>query len=672
MLNPNYTVVGIARAFNANSTYGWYWTNNFGLATDPGPPVPTPPGNTPIVTPPPSITPTPDPNQGSPIISVNGCGQSSIGASDDGSSAQVPLGFTINFFGQSYSALYVNNNGNVTFENFLSTFTPFGLQGTSTAIIAPFFADVDTAGPGSGVTTFGQVTFEGRPAFCVNWINVGYYNDHTDKKNSFQLLLVQRTDAGVGDFDIIMNFDKIQWETGDLSGGTGGLGGNSARMGYSNGSDVSFEYPGSAQNGALLDSSPTGLSRNSRDSLQEGRYIFPVRNGAPPTGGTISGKVYKNSVAPANVVTGATVEVCGASCTTTGTNAAGEFLFTNNAPGEKNFRVNPPAGSGLNQGMFGPFVLQAGESMTDLEFVLLPEQLPPPDTTITSRQTSGGTPVVNWHDDLTLRSAGCTGGTASYTLTHEGATLRSGPLAENPAGNYTAVVPSLHPAHGPADVHVQINCPGGGQQTKDFGIYIDPSGNVRTVEGDPIVGARVTLYRSDTPGGPFVIVPNQSAIMSPANRTNPDYTDGEGHFGWDVIAGYYKVRAEKPDCTSPTNPSQAYSETAVLAIPPPVTDLDIRLDCPRQHFAQGDVDCSGAVQPLDALLVALFSSGQPVAEVAECPQMGSVTAATGLAYVFGDVDCDEDIDGVDAMLILRGVAGAPAVALPQGCREVGH
>ena len=61
MLNPNYTVVGIARAFNANSTYGWYWTNNFGLATDPGPPVPTPPGQTPIVTQAPTITASPPP-----------------------------------------------------------------------------------------------------------------------------------------------------------------------------------------------------------------------------------------------------------------------------------------------------------------------------------------------------------------------------------------------------------------------------------------------------------------------------------------------------------------------------------------------------------------------------------------------------------------------------------
>jgi len=79
--------------------------------------------------------------------------------------------------------------------------------------------------------------------------------------------------------------------------------------------------------------------------------------------------------------------------------------------------------------------------------------------------------------------------------------------------------------------------------------------------------------------GTFTIVPTGDAIMSPANRTNPDTTDAEGHFGWDVVAGFYKVRAEKAGCVAPFDASQAYVETEVLVIPPPVTDLDLRLDC---------------------------------------------------------------------------------------------
>ena len=37
-------------------------------------------------------------------------------------------------------------------------------------------------------------------------------------------------------------------------------------------------------------------------------------------------------------------------------------------------------------------------------------------------------------------------------------------------------------------------------------------------------------------------VPNGSAVMSPANRINPDTTSAAGIFGWDAIAGYYEVR----------------------------------------------------------------------------------------------------------------------------------
>ena len=34
MLNPSFVVIGIGRAFNGNSTYGWYWTTDFGGVLD--------------------------------------------------------------------------------------------------------------------------------------------------------------------------------------------------------------------------------------------------------------------------------------------------------------------------------------------------------------------------------------------------------------------------------------------------------------------------------------------------------------------------------------------------------------------------------------------------------------------------------------------------------------
>ena len=94
------------------------------------------------------------------------------------------VGFDLNFYGATQSSLYVNNNGNVTFNGPMWTYTPFGLTtATGSPIIAPYFADVDTRGMGSDVVRYGTGTVDGRNAFGVNWVNVGYYSQHTDKLN---------------------------------------------------------------------------------------------------------------------------------------------------------------------------------------------------------------------------------------------------------------------------------------------------------------------------------------------------------------------------------------------------------------------------------------------------------------------------------------------------------
>src|SRR6266851_2903892 len=154
----------------------------------------------------------------------SGFSANSLARNDDDSTAAIPLGFPVNFFGNSYSSVFVNNNGNVTFDSILSSYTPFSLSSTQRVIIAAFFADVDTRGLASTVVTYGPGVVNGRQAFGVNYINVGYYSSKTDKLNSFQLLLINRSDIAPGNFDIELNYDKIQWETGDSSGGVNGLG----------------------------------------------------------------------------------------------------------------------------------------------------------------------------------------------------------------------------------------------------------------------------------------------------------------------------------------------------------------------------------------------------------------------------------------------------------------
>lgn len=216
-----------------------------------------------------------------------------LAANDDSSTGSVTLPFTINFYGTDYSSLYVNNNGNVTFNAAQSTYTPYGLGSSygGQPIIAPFFADVDTRGSGSGLTSYGTGNYAGHDAFGVTWPGVGYYYYGTDKLNTFQLILVDRSDTGAGNFDFYFNYDQIQWETGGASGGSGGLGGISAAVGYNAGQSGNpagtyAMLTGSLINGALLDGGPNSLVAGTNNGVA-GQFLFQVRNGSvvPPVTG---------------------------------------------------------------------------------------------------------------------------------------------------------------------------------------------------------------------------------------------------------------------------------------------------------------------------------------------------------------------------------------------------
>jgi hypothetical protein len=231
------------------------------------------------------------------LRSFTGYDTNTLARNDDSSTGLVSLGFNANFFGTTYSQAYVNNNGNITFDSPLSTFTPFGIPNSGRVIIAPFFADVDTRGLGSTAVTYGTGTLGGHSAFAVNYFNVGVYNV-LPIYNTFQLVLVDRSDTGAGNFDFEFNYTDINWETGTASGGnTSGLGGNPVRVGYSNGTPASaYELPGSGISQFFLDSNATnGLIHNQLGvafdgTSIDGRYAFSVRNGGvivnPPVDGS--------------------------------------------------------------------------------------------------------------------------------------------------------------------------------------------------------------------------------------------------------------------------------------------------------------------------------------------------------------------------------------------------
>ncbi len=156
------------------------------------------------------------------------------GRNDDGFRGPIDLGFTLNFFGTNYTQFFINNNGNVSFGNGISSFIPDGPTGATLPVISPFFGDVDTRGANSGVVHFSQLANEN----IITWDHVGYYDSHDDKLNTFQLVL-RGPDYAVpaGEGQIGFFYTDMQWDSTDTS--------TVAAMGFGDGSGNSVVLQGS-------------------------------------------------------------------------------------------------------------------------------------------------------------------------------------------------------------------------------------------------------------------------------------------------------------------------------------------------------------------------------------------------------------------------------------------
>jgi len=179
---------------------------------------------------------------GDVVVSTDGGNAANVGdpsgRNDDGFRGPIDLGFTLNFFGTNYTQFFINNNGNVSFGNGISSFIPDGPTGAILPVISPFFGDVDTRGANSGVVHFSQLANEE----IITWDHVGYFDSHDDKLNTFQLVLRgpgYTVPAGEGQIGFF--YTDMQWDSTDTS--------TVAAMGFGDGSGNSVVLQGSTQPG---------------------------------------------------------------------------------------------------------------------------------------------------------------------------------------------------------------------------------------------------------------------------------------------------------------------------------------------------------------------------------------------------------------------------------------
>lgn len=218
---------------------------------------------------------------------VSGYGTQSLFANDDGSSARLNLPFEIRWFDQAYSTFFLNNNGNITFNTSLGSYTPDPFPISGQPMLAPYWADVDTRGSSSAAAA-NKVWYASPDSstLIVTWDQVGYYASHTDKVNSFQLVLY-KTDAS-GSFDAEFRYKELTWTTGDASNGSGGLGGVPAQAGWDAGDRANYQVlPGSRTSGVLDLVNSSNVAADT-----PGLWRFSFINGALP------GQTAENPILP--------------------------------------------------------------------------------------------------------------------------------------------------------------------------------------------------------------------------------------------------------------------------------------------------------------------------------------------------------------------------------------
>jgi hypothetical protein len=241
-----------------------------------------------------------------------GYGTNCMPPSDDGSwpastttgldiTAAFPSG--LDFFGTTYTQVWINNNGSLSFTGPLAAYTPKAFPFSTLPIIAPYLADVDTR-TGTTCTSTSYPSGGGYPAgaTCMNpssdgvwwaitpgqlvvtWDQVGFYACHASPVMTFQLVISAPTSScgASRDYTIEFRYNQCGWEVGDASGGTfgfcsqGGATCTPAQAGFQAANETDYE--------TLPDSLAKGISTevctaSNLSPAQPGVWQFAVRGG---------------------------------------------------------------------------------------------------------------------------------------------------------------------------------------------------------------------------------------------------------------------------------------------------------------------------------------------------------------------------------------------------------
>ncbi|HBP44998.1 MAG TPA: hypothetical protein DD635_03800, partial [Flavobacteriales bacterium] len=141
------------------------------------------------------------------------------GINVDYSTQPIQMGFEYNMYGILFDSFYLNSKGSISFDGYTIDWTPeeFPMTTDEVAQIAGFWADADYRQTGD---VYYKIT---QDEVFVNFVDVGYYNNHGDLTNSYQIVITSENSEYLPDgANTQMCYLDMNWAHGDVAGGSSG------------------------------------------------------------------------------------------------------------------------------------------------------------------------------------------------------------------------------------------------------------------------------------------------------------------------------------------------------------------------------------------------------------------------------------------------------------------
>jgi hypothetical protein len=200
----------------------------------------------------------------------------------------------------------------------------------------------------------------------------------------------------------------------------------------------------------------------------------------------------------------------------------------------------------------------------------------------------------------------------------------------------------------------------GGEPASPTAVWEEDSHNLDIHTGPAFATFRGGLTCRGEPCIEFVVGPNTAPLVRA--YVNGKLCASHAVSGW-LITSYYSVNIPSAEAVPGCGVEGATVMFTVDGAPAKESGIwtvgTTGLSLSTDGLTWGDINCSGAVDPVDALGILRGDAGLPVLAPGLCPVIGVSLLFGDSQQVWGDVDCLNGVDPVDALKTLMFDVGLP-------------